>query len=288
MIRTGSAATCVLLAAMVAPAAAQDSSRVVMVRDGKTIELRHVKGARYVPDGGEAEIKLLFASEEPAGVVLVDDFGRDNVGRWVQERGALAVKITFEEGSPEHFQMAAYTGETMISGGGTASGEDRVGVFRAVDIGADRIAGELDHEMASVALSGRFSVSLARAAEAPAVTGAAVAASPQAAALLGFARAMQRMDLAAAQQYGAGDVRAEMEEAREMLGEGALKAMIEERFGDPAALERRLASEEASLQVSGESAVIRLVKKTVYEDGHSTETESYRFVKVGDAWKITM
>jgi hypothetical protein len=282
--------TCLLIAGfgLAAPVAAQDTSDVVMTRDGARTELRHVRATRFVPESGEAEIRLLFSSADPGDVVLADAFGRDTVARWVQASGAIAVKVSFEETTPEQFQVTAYTGETMVSGGGHASGGERIGAFRALDLAADRVSGELDNEMGSVALSGTFRASLAPAAETPAVTGAQVASSPQARVLLEFARAMSRMDLEAAQPHAAGDLRAQMAEAAEMLGKEAITEMIAERFGDLAALERRLGSQEASLQESGDRAVITLVKKTVYEGGHSTESESYRFVKVGSDWKISM
>jgi hypothetical protein len=288
MFRTVFGAACALFLTAVTPLGAQDASQVVVVREGQRVELGHVKAVRYASAEGEVEIRLLFASATPEGVVLADSFGRDTVARWVRSSGAIAVKVSFEEQSPEQYSMTAYVGDSTLSGGGTVSGGDRRGVFKALDLGEDRIAGELEHEMGSVALSGTFRATLAGAAEAPAVTAASVAASPQARVLLEFARAMRRMDFEAAQQHAAGDVRAEMEEAKEMLGEEVVKDMIEERFGDPVALEQRLGSAEASLRETGDSAVISLVKKTVHEDGHSTETESYRFVKVGDAWKITM
>ena len=283
--------TVILLSFVAAQPRAQAPAKVTIVtKDGKSIALPYVAATRYVAASGEAEIRLLFASADPKGIALADPFGEDTaVGRWLMERKVPAVKVTFKEGDEVNFQANTYNvGEFNYSGGGHASGGETRGVFRKLNLEKDRIAGDVKYELGSSAFAGNFTSALTTVNEAPAIKGPKVAASPQAEVLIAFARAMGKMDFAAAQQYAADDVQASMKEAREFMGEAGLKKMIKERFGDPKVLQTILNSPDVALAEAGDRAKISLTKKTKDKDGESSTTESFTFVKVDNKWKMTM
>jgi hypothetical protein len=281
---------CVTLAILGADArAAQDRSQVAVEDAGKRIELRHVVGARYSPASGEAEIRLLFASADPAGVVLADTFGGDQVTQWVAKSGASAVRVTFPEANPEQYQIGYFNvNGRNVTGGGTASGGATRGVFKTIDVAADRVSGELMFTFHEMGLSGAFAARLPSVKEAAGITGAAVGKSAQAQALLAFARALAKQDLKAAQAYAAGDVMSELEELKKTVGAAAVKEIVQEQFGDLALLQRRLGSAEAMLRESGDTAVISLTKKTKDQHGESTETQTFRFLREDGKWKVHM
>jgi hypothetical protein len=281
---------CTLLLGSASYAAAQ-SAKVKVVSSGQATELTHVLATRYVPAGGQAEIRILFSATDPKGLALADGFGDDrNLMRWLMESNTPAVKVTFNEGDEANFQLGTYgIGSSNYSGGGHSSGGDTTGVFRKLSLTKDKVAGELKHEAAgNYVLSGAFQTAVMTVTEAPSIKGPKVAASPQAQTLLAFARAMGKMDFKGAQPYAADDIEASMKEAKEMMGDAGLRQMIKERFGDPKVLQAMLNSPDVTLAESGDQARISLTKKTKNASGESSETESFKFVKVDGKWKMAM
>lgn len=291
MTRASAVVFCVIVTAtaLAQPAPASRSQVAVVQEGGGRVDLQHVRGARYKPASGEAEIRLLFTSADPGDIAVADAFGSDAVTAWVRKSGASAVQVSFPEANPEQFQVNFVNiNGRSISGGGTSSGGETRGVFKKIEMAGERVSGELMHKTGDLSLSGTFEVRASSVSAAASITGAAVARSPQGQALLAFARALSKEDLMAAQAHAAGDVKGELEEMKKMLGPNAIKELVKEQFGDMAAFTRRLGSPEASLQESGDAAKISLVRKTKEASGESTETTSFRFVRVDGQWKIQM
>lgn len=274
-IRFGGPFLAVLLAG-----GAQGASQVELDRDGKKAALPHVTAVRFVDASGKAEIRLLFSSVKPENVVLADAFGGDTVHEWGASGKGSTVKVTFEEAAPEQYSMAVYHAGKMSSGGGTRISGDVKGVVRGLEVKADKVAGAMDVDSMGSVLKGAFDAALATVTEAKPVKGAAVAATPQARALLDFARAMNKKDFAAAQRYSAREVKAQMEEARREMGEEFVNETLKEF--EPRALEASLKSEGAELLESGDTAKIRLVTKT--EGG--TSTRAFTLIRAGGDWKV--
>jgi hypothetical protein len=280
MIRTAAVVSLGLTLAA-APLAAQSTSQVSLVKEGKTTALPHVAAARYVAPDGKAEIRLLFATAAPQGA-LADAAGNNPAEDWARKcAGCSTVLVTFQEAEPEQYSYSILHGGSMLSGGGTLMSGEQKGVVQGLAVKDGRIAGAMNFEPGGAGpVKGRFETALGSVVAAKPVTGTAVAASPQARALLDFARAMTRKDFATAQKLSARDVQKEMAEAKEAMGAAFVDEMLKEM--DPRRLEPQLKSPGAQLVESGDTAEIRLVKK---EDG-GTSTQTFRLVKVSGQWKM--
>jgi hypothetical protein len=264
------------------PAAAQ-TSKVTIVKDGKTVALTHAVAARIIKPEGQPEIRILWTSKPPQGLVLADPFGDDMAVReWLDANKASAVQVSFTEGEHQNFSLNTYfIGDSNYAGGGTSMGGETTGIFKKLDVSKDTIAGEVLHEPGTAKLTGTFSAKLETAPTPTRTTGAAVATSAQAKVLQSFAAAMSKMDFAAAAPHSAADVKQKFDEAKEAIGEDGIKEMMTERFAN---LKAMLAGPDVTLEESGDKSRIRIVKK----DGSSTETTTFSFVRVGGEWKVSM
>jgi hypothetical protein len=268
---------------LVTGTASTQSSKITVVKDGKTVTLSHAVAARIAKAAGAPEIRILWTSVPPTGLVLADPFGDDmGVREWLSGNKAAAVQVSFTEGEHENFSLNTYhIGETNYAGGGTSSGGETRGIFKKLDVTKDTVSGEVMHDPGSATIRGTFTAKLETAPTPTQITGAAVAKSAQARVLESFAAAMMKMDFAGAQPHAAADVKKEFEEAKEAIGEDGVKEMMKERFAN---LKAALAGPDVTLEESGDRSRIRIVKK----DGSSTETTTFSFVRVGGQWKVRM
>jgi hypothetical protein len=262
-------------------AGAQSTSKVQMVKDGKTTALPHVAAARYVAPDGKVEIRLLFATAPPEGPVA-DAAGNNPAEDWARKcQGCSSLLVTFQEAAPEQYSYSILHGGSMLSGGGTLMSGDQKGVAVGLALKDGRIGGTMKFEPGGAGpISGRFDAPLASVTAVKPVTGPAVAASAPAKALLEFARAMTKKDFAAAQKLSARDVQHEMAEAKKAMGDEFVNEMLKEM--DPKKIEPQLKSPSTELVETGDAAEIRLIKK----EGGSTSTQTFRLVKVGGQWKM--
>jgi hypothetical protein len=268
------------------PALAQ--SAVKLVSNGKTHTLKHMKAVRYVPNDGNAEMMLLFASSDPKEVVLADALGEDSfaVGRWAEASNSPAVMVKFKENEAANFSLNVYSDGQMVALGGHASGGETVGPFKTINVTDKAANGEVMYSAADRIITGTFKGAVATIREATAIKGAKVASSPQAAALLSFGKAMAKNDLKSAAAQADGDFEKSMAEAKEAFGEELFKEFVAEAFGNPKDLEKQLKSPETMLLEDGDRSEIRLITKTSSGEGSSTSTKTFRFAKVDGKWKI--
>lgn len=278
--------TCIILVSLLS-LSAEAASKAKLVKEGKSTALTMVTATRFAPADGPAEIFLLFTPKK-ADVVMVNSFGEDSMAlvRYAMESNTTAVKVSFKEKDVENYSLSVYSNGEQFSTGGHSSGGETRGVFKKVDIKADKISGEIKFDGPPGAISGIFDAAIATIKEAPTVKGAAVAKSPQAATLIGFAKAMAKMDIKAAQAYSARNLQEEFGKAKEMIGEAELRKFAKETFGDHKKLEKLLKSEGASLAESGDMARIRLTEKFKDANGEGSHTQTHSFVKVNGKWKV--
>jgi len=100
-----------------------------------------------------------------------------------------------------------------------------------------------------------------------------------------YARAMSNLDLKAAQALSASNVEQEFNAARQELGAKYVVQMIEERYGDITQFEQDLASADASLRVSGDTAQIR-IQRDIKSPFPETRTQTFNFVRLNGMWKV--
>jgi hypothetical protein len=260
------------------------SSKVEIQAAGLKLALPHVEATRLIRNDGSAVISLLFAEKKPVDVVLVDEFGGNDLSlaQWTAKSDALAVLLSFKEGDEENFSLTVHVGAENNSTGGHHSGDGMRGVFRKLDLGKDRISGTLDHAGPPSALRGAFETDIRTVKEPAWVSGAALATSAQAKVLLAYAAAMRKMDFATATKYSVRDEVAETEKTKAMMDEKRMKSLIAMEFGTTKEFEKLLASADASMAESATKTKIRLVRR----DGSSSEMSTIGLEKVGGEWKV--
>jgi len=260
----------------------------VQLQVGKDkILLPHVEATRFEKSDGSKMIILLFTAKKPEGVTVIDEFGNQGftLQEWVQKSKTSAVTISFTEGAEENYSLNTYNvaGKDMALGGTNSGGEVR-GVFKKLDLKADRIGATLQYSGEPGPLSGTFDTPLTTLKEAQWVKGPQVGKSPQAKVLLAYAKAMLKGDLAAATRLSVNDEKAEMERNVKMMGSAdRVKKIIKMEFVSPKEFEKLLNSADASMAESANGTKIKVVKR--FKDS-STETSTFGLYKVDGAWKV--
>lgn len=250
----------------------------------KSLSLPHVMATRFVGADGTAKIHLLFASSKPEGVILTDAFGDPGftLAEWLKKSGATAAKIEFGEKEPQQFSLNTFNiGGQDMALGGVQLGDDNIGIFKKLELKQDRVTGLLQYEGPPGTLTGGFESAIRTLKEPPVTKGAHVEKSPQARALLSFVTAMNKLDLASAAPFIVGDLEKDMGEMRSRMGDTAVRGMIEEDFGAPKELKKRLSSPEAEIAEADDSAKIWLPPAK----GES-QKKRFSFVRIDGRWKV--
>jgi hypothetical protein len=277
---------CVLLLLLCSEAAWAQSAKTKLVSNGKTHALKFVSATRIVRQSGEAEMRILFASMDPAGLPLANEFATDEfaVPRWARSTGAAAVVITFAEKKTERSALTFYLpGGAMLSAEATRSGKAGRGAFKKLLIKGDLISGELSQKSPPGTLSGTFKITARTVREASERRGSEVSSTPQAVTLLAFAKAMRKVDVKNGQKYVAGDLSASVARLKKDFGDAAVKTLMRDRFGDLKQLERDLQGAQTTLLESTDRSELRLIRQRGSAPGTS---ELYPFVKVDGTWKL--
>jgi hypothetical protein len=220
---------------------------------------------------------LLFAEKAPTDVVVVDSSGTEtlSLGTWTAATGTTAVKISFVEGDEENYSTNVHSGATVVAVGGHHSGTDGIrGPFKKLEIKGDTVRGTL---LSDEGVSGNFETTFKTVTEPKPITGPAIAASPQGKALLAYAAAMRKLDLAAANKYSMNDETQGMNPAKLKM----LKELVKHEFGTAAEFEKLLAT---SSEMVGEGNEFHIRVKHV--NGSSYETSSFGLKNVDGAWKV--
>jgi hypothetical protein len=269
-------------------AAAHDgraASKVQIEAGGETFALPHVQAVKVIRETGPSQVVILFAEQAAENVVLVDDFGNDDLlslGAWASKSGLLAARLSFTEGAEENYSLMLHAGADSVSVGAHQSGSKGNGPFRKLQMKEDRISGEVYHPAPPSTLSGTFDVPLQVIREPKWISGEAVTKSPQAAVLLAYAAAMRKFDFVAATRYSVNDEVAETKRAVEMMGETGMKAMIRETFLTEKEFAKLLGSADVSMAESPTATRFRMVRRS----GAETETSSITLLKTNGAWKV--
>ena len=265
------------------------ASKVKLAKEGsKPVALSNVTAVRFAPAEGPVEVFLLFSDVKPQGLTMVGPFGEESfaVAKWAQEASAHAVQVSYKEGDESNYSLSVYGGDENFSSGGSRSGPGMIGVFKKINGTESKIAGELNWDGPPGVLSGTFDAQPETVHEAPVIKGAAVAKSAEAAALLGFTRAMSKFDLKAAQPFAARSLDEEFGKAKAEMGEKAVKEMIKAMIGDPKKIEALLKSDGASLQEMGDKATIKLKETIKDANGEGSTTQTFSFLKIDGKWKV--
>lgn len=269
-----------------APAKTIAASKVQLTRDGKTIALPYVRAARFLPVEGPPRLHLLFATVAQTDVVLVNSFGEDpaSINRWAVLHEEVAAVVSMTVGEEQNYMVMLAAGSSSSAAGGTRMDGEMRGAFRKLQVTDERITGEIMLDEPG-RLSGTFDVAVETTREIPFTTGPHVAKSVQAIVLVAYARAMSNLDLKAAQALSASNVEQEFNAARQELGAKYVVQMIAERYGDIAQFEEDLASADASLRESGDTAQIR-IQRDVKSPFPEVRTQTFNFVRLNGMWKV--
>jgi hypothetical protein len=267
------------------PAATLQAAVNIDIGTGSELKLTHGEGTRFARTDGTSVITLLFSERKPENVVLIDEFGNDDLSlaKWMSStEESVAVRISFTEGDEENFSLNLYLGNESVALGGHNSGQGVRGVFRTLEIDGDRISGTVERSDSPGEMRGTFDTHLVTIKEAAWISGSRVAQSPQGQALLAYAAAMRKFDYKAASRHSVRDEVAETAKTREIMGDENMKKLIAMEFSTAKEFEKLLSSPDASMAEGAASTKIRLVKR----DGSSTETSTIGLVKVGSEWKV--
>jgi hypothetical protein len=261
------------------------ASKVEIQAGDQKYAMPHVQAVKVIREDGASQVVLLFTEQAAEKVVLVDDFGGDDLlslGSWATESGVLAARLSFTEGAEENYSLTLHAGSDSVSVGGHQSGGESKGPFRKLTIKENRISGDVYHPAPPSTLSGTFDVPL-RIVRAPKWTsGDAVVRSPQATVLLAYAAAMRKLDFATATRYSVNDEVVETKRAIEALGEKRMKAMLRETFLTEKEFSKLLGSADVSMAETPGATRFRIVRR----QGTETETSTITLLKTDGEWKV--
>lgn len=261
------------------------ASKVQIQAGDQQYALPHVQAVKVMRDDGPAQFVFLFTEQPAEKVVLVDDFGGDDLlslGNWASETGVLAARLSFAEGAEENYSLTLHAGSESVAVGAHQSGGESKGPFRRLTMTGDRISGDVYHPAPPSTLSGTFDVPLEIIRAPKWISGESLVRSPQATALLAYAAAMRKFDFAAATRHSVNDEVAETKRAIEAMGDKRMKAMIRDTFLTEKEFAKLLASPDASMAETPAAARFRIVRR----DGGATETSTITLLKIDGEWKV--
>jgi hypothetical protein len=274
-----------LLFSVITAVTAQGASKVTIEAGDQKLALPHVEAVKVLKADGSSYVVMLFAEQTPKNVILVDDFGGDDLlslGSWAAETGLLGARLSFTEGAEENYSLNLHAGPDSVSAGAHQSGGEAKGPFRKLQIKGERISGTVHHPAPPSTLSGTFDVPLRVIREPKWVSGDAVTKSAQAAALLAYAAAMRKFDYKTATRYSVNDEVEETKRAVAAMGEKRMKSMIKETFLTEKEFAKLLASADTSMAETANATKIRFVRRI----GSETETSTITLLKTDGEWKV--
>jgi hypothetical protein len=269
-----------LLTVLASTLSAATSSVKITMEEGSK-KLPSVTATRLVMNDGTTKMYLLFAEKAPKDVVLVDATGNEGLtlGAWTTEAQTMAVKVSFVEGAHENYSLNVHNGAELIALGGHHSGDDGIrGPFKKLEIKDDTIRGTLQVGDGPATINGNFETKFNTLREPKPITGAAIAASPQGKALLGYANAMRKLDFVGANKYSVNDDSASLGS----MDKKKVKELMKMEFGATAAEFEKLLATSAEMVGDGDEYHIRVTKR----NGSSSSTSSFGIRNIGGVWKV--
>lgn len=259
------------------------TSSVKIAAGSELVKLPHVSATRLVLRDGTSKMYVLLAMKAPEGVVLVDAFGNDgpSLGEWAGSADVIAVKVSFTEGAHENFSLNVHDGAQSAASGGHNSSDGIRGVFKKLEIKGDRIKGTVQHDGEPVKFSGAFDTTFNTIRQPPAITGAAIAASPQGKALLSYAAAMRKLDFATATKFSMND---EVAEPKKMpkASQKQLKELMQMELSSTAAEFEKLLATSSTMTEEGEKTKVEVTRVSAT----SSNTSTFGLEKVNGVWKV--
>ena len=107
-----------LLFSVVLAADGLAASKVQIEAGDQKFALPHVQAVKVIRDDGTSQVVILFTEQPAERVVLVDDFGGDDLlslGKWSTESGLLAARLSFTEGAEENYSLTLHAGSDSVA-----------------------------------------------------------------------------------------------------------------------------------------------------------------------------